>query len=412
MDCRATDRAGKSPPLGLLLALLLAVGVATGCDRESPAGDDGDLTVAIDTIGGIIRVTNTGTPPEWQLVPVVSIGPKSLAETGAPEEFGQVNSATLGPDGTVFVADGLNREVRVFGLDGVHLRTFGRNGAGPGEFRSLYSVAWVGDRLLTLDPSLGRIGEFSAQGEWLGQQRIEGGYSGSPADIRFSPVGPDRIFRIGLRRRPTGLESVFVGHDSRGETGDSLPQLQAPPGRPGSIVCEYNGGWITVFDIPFGPRLVQHPGAGAVMYSAMTNAYRIAVTRRTGDTLRVIERTLAPEPISDEEWATGNREFEELRAERPDAACDPRRPSRPETKSFIKDIFVAPDGMLWVELIRTAGNRWEFFDREGHLLGSVPAPSRKERAAPAFRGDHLVTIRQDSLDLDHVEVWRIERTWR
>ena len=411
MDCRATDRAGKSPPLGLLLALLLAVGVATGCDRESPAGDDGDLTVAIDTIGGIIRVTNTGTPPEWQLVPVVSIGPKSLAETGAPEEFGQVNSATLGPDGTVFVADGLNREVRVFGLDGVHLRTFGRNGAGPGEFRSLYSVAWVGDRLLTLDPSLGRIGEFSAQGEWLGQQRIEGGYSGSPADIRFSPVGPDRIFRIGLRRRPTGIESVFVGHDSRGETGDSLPPLQAPPGPPAGIFCEYEGG-ISFFDIPFGPQLVQHPGPAVVMYSAMTNAYRIAVTRRTGDTLRVIERTLAPEPISDEEWATGNREFEELRAERPDAACDPRRPSRPETKSFIKDIFVAPDGMLWVELIRTAGNRWEFFDREGHLLGSVPAPSRKERAAPAFRGDHLVTIRQDSLDLDHVEVWRIERTWR
>ena len=269
----------------------------------------------------------------------------------------------------------------------------------------------MGDRLLTLDPSLGRIGEFSAQGEWLGQQRIEGGYSGSPADIRFSPVGPDRIFRIGLRRRPTGIESVFVGHDSRGETGDSLPPLQAPPGPPAGIFCEYEGG-ISFFDIPFGPQLVQHPGPAVVMYSAMTNAYRIAVTRRTGDTLRVIERTLAPEPISDEEWATGNREFEELRAERPDAACDPRRPSQPETKSFIEDIFVASDGRLWVEVIRTAGNRWEFFDREGHLLGSVPAPSRKERAAPAFRGDHLVTIRQDSLDLDHVEVWRIERTWR
>jgi hypothetical protein len=62
-----------------------------------------------------------------------------------------------------------------------------------------------------------------------------------------------------------------------------------------------------------------------------------------------------------------------------------------------------------VEVIRTAGNRWEFFDPDGRLLGSVPAPPQKERAAPAFGVDHLVTIRQDSLDLDHVEVWRVER---
>lgn len=62
-----------------------------------------------------------------------------------------------------------------------------------------------------------------------------------------------------------------------------------------------------------------------------------------------------------------------------------------------------------MEVIRTAGNRWEFFDPEGRLLGTVPAPARKERAAPAFSADHLITIRQDSLDLDHVDVWRIER---
>ena len=129
-----------------------------------------------------------------------------------------------------------------------------------------------------------------------------------------------------------------------------------------------------------------------------------------GDPLRVIERPLPPEPISDEEWAAGNRDFEELLAERPDAECNPRRPSRPESKSFIQSIFIAPDGKLWVEVIRTAGNRWEIFDPEGRLLGSVPAPPRKEDAAPAFNADHLITIRQDSFDLDHVDVWRIEWT--
>ncbi len=393
-------------PFALPVLPVLLAGVAAACASEAPPA--GDLTITTDTVGGIVRVTNTGTAPEWQLTPVVSIGPKSLSDTGAPEEFGRVNSATLGPDEAVFVADGFNDEVRVFGLDGVHRRTFGRNGDGPGEFRSLYSVAWMGDRLLTLDPGLGRIGEFSAEGEWLGQQRVEGSYSGSPAGIRFMPVGSDEFYRLGLRLDPTGVESLFVGHDSRGETGDTLSWLQPPPGPAGFILCRY-GGVITSFPIPFGPGLAQHPGPGTVMYSAMTDAYRIAVTGRNGDTLRVIERPLPPEPISDEEWADGNRDFEELIAERPDAECDPRRPSRPEAKSFIQGIFIAPDGKLWVEVIRTAGNRWELFDAEGRLLGTVPAPPRKERAAPSFGADHLITIRQDSLDLDHVDIWRIER---
>ena len=394
------------PRFALSIVVVLVASVATACGPEAtPAAD---LTVTTDTVGGIVRVTNTGTAPAWQLTQVVSIGPRSLSETGAPEEFGRVNSAALGPDDAVFVADGFNREVRVFGLDGVHRGTFGRNGDGPGEFRSLYSVAWVGDRLLTLDSSLGRIGEFSADGEWLGQQRVEGSFTGSPDHIRFRPVGPDEFYRLGLLRDATGIESVLVGHDSRGETGDTLSWLQPPPGPAGFIFCQY-GEMITSFPIPFGAGLVQHPGPGAVVYSAMTNAYRIAVTRRNGDTLRVIERPLPSESISDEEWAAGNRDFRELVAERPDAECDPRRPSRPANKSFIQGIFIAPDGKLWVEVIRTAGNRWEFFDIEGRLLGTVPAPSRKEGAAPAFGPDHLITIRQDSLDLDHVDVWRVER---
>ena len=78
-------------------------------------------------------------------------------------------------------------------------------------------------------------------------------------------------------------------------------------------------------------------------------------------------------------------------------------PTRPAAKPFIEDLFVAPDGKLWVEVVRTAGNRWEVFDTEGKLLGSVPAPPRREYVVPAFGPDYLLTIRRDSLDLDHVD---------
>ena len=79
------------------------------------------------------------------------------------------------------------------------------------------------------------------------------------------------------------------------------------------------------------------------------------------------------------------------------------------TYASIQDLFVAPDGKLWIEVVRAAGNRWEVFDTEGALFGSVPAPPRKEGVAPAFGPDFLLTIRQDSLDLDHIDVWRFGR---
>ncbi len=396
----------RSPRVPLSpLPVTLAATMAVACAQGDSTAETGDLTTAIDTINGVIHVTNAGTPPEWQLTPVVSIGPSSVTEQETPDEFGRVSSVALGPDGTVFVADAANREIRVFGLDGAHLRTFGRQGEGPGEFTSIYSIAWAGDRLLVFDPPLGRIGEFSAEGEWLGQRTTTGGVTGT--GIRFYTVGADEVFRYAIG---SDMESLWVGLDSRGDTGDTLPRLRAPEDLPGAtpaLVCRYEGG-IGFYPHTVGAKFVQQPASGGIMYSAWGYFYRIAVTAAGDDTLWVIERDLPTEPISDEEWAAGSADFEEFRERRPDASCNPRSYSRPERKPFIEEIFVAPDGKLWVEVIRTEGNRWEFFDSEGRLVGSVPAVPYKERTVPVFRGDYLATIRQDDLDLDHVDVWRLE----
>ena len=394
-----------------LLPTLLAATLPAACAEGDSTINPHTLTTTFDTINDVIHVTNSGTPAAWQLTRVVSIGPESVTEEEAPDEFGGVTAVALGPGGTVFVADAVNSEIRVFGLDGSHIRTFGRAGEGPGEFGNIYSIAWVGDRLLTLDPRLGRIGEFSAEGEWLEQRRTAGSISGSPTFIRFFPVGPDEAFRFALS---PDRGSLWVGLDSRGGTGDTVPILTLQGDLPGmikTIICEWDRG-TGYYPHTVGAKFVQHPASGGVMYSAWGYFYRIAVTGADGDTLRVIERSLPAEPVTDEAWAAGSAEYDEARERWPDASCNPRGYTRPERNSFIEEIFVAPDGKLWVEVIRNAGNRWEFFDAEGRLLGSVPAVPHKERTVPVFYADHLVTIRQDDLDLDHVDVWRLERVGR
>ena len=366
----------------------------------------GDLTTTFDTIDGVIRVANAGEPPEWQLTQMASIGPKSLTDTGSRDEFGGVYDVAFGPDQSVFVADAVNHEVRVFGLDGAHRFTFGRSGEGPGEFARLYSVAWLGDRLMALDSQLGRISEFSAEGQFLGQRRIRGGLSGEPGWVRFYPVGADEAYYVTIPLRSTpGRWWEFVGVDSRGETGDTFLQLEGPNAT--MINCEH-GDRISFFGVPFGTKLIQRPGPGGVMYSALTDAYRIALTSAYGDTVRVIERSLPPEPISDEEWAAGNSDYRALRDTFPLMRCDPSRPGRPGAKPFIEAIDIASDGKLWVEVVREAWNRWEIFDTDGRLLANLSAPARGH-LPPTIGTDHVLTVRKGNFDLDHVDVWRIER---
>lgn len=259
-----------------------------------------------------------------------------------------------------------------------------------------------------------RVGEWSGEGEWLGQRRTRGRITGWPGP-QFYPVGPDELYRRALGSAyetsfGTALRSLYVGLNSRGETGDTLPEL--PDESTSAIFCESAQGILKGFTIPFAPSLLEHPGRGGVMYSALTSDYRIAVTRNHGaDTLRLIRRPLPAEPVTDAEWEERTREFEEWRAENRSAECEPSGPTRYATKPILGPFYIATDGKLWVLVRRAAGDRWEVFDAGGRLLASVPAPPHKATGvAPAFGpSDHLLTIRRDSLDLDHVDVWRLER---
>ena len=380
--------------------------VAVACDQQNPTSETGDLLTTIDTIDGVIHVTNTGTPPQWGLTRVASIGPKTLAAAEAgPEEFGSVSTAAIGPGNEVFIGDRHYYEVRVFGPDGRHLRTFGRDGEGPGEFGDITSLAWVRDRLLALDLVVGRITEFSSDGEPLGQRMAPGRWGGSEA-LRLYPVAADEAYSVGAFFDANGMSMVYVGQTGRGETGDTLAPREAPWDQRG-ITCEYNGGWISFCEIIYSPKLVQHPGPEAVMYEARTDMYRIAVTRGD-DTLRIIDRVLPAEDLGDEEWESATERFETFLRDTPGAECEPRRPTRPPIKPYINEIFIDSDSRLWVEVIRTEGGRWELFDPEGRLLAGLPLHGWKRHTVPAFSSDHMVTIRQDSLDLDHVDVWRID----
>lgn len=413
----ARPRAGRPRNLNWALA---AIVVAAGCDGSgesaAPAGLRQPLATTVDTVGAWVRVVNSGNPPEWNLALVASVGPGPDMGEATPGDFGEAVSVALGPgEDEVYVADRQNCEIRVFGVDGTHRRTFGRCGEGPGEFSPFfYSIAWIGDKLLAFDFGGGRIGEFAADGDWLGQRQVLG-MMGGGATFAFYPAGSGNAYAMALtgglddesnRFGGRRLASAYLGHDAAGETPDTVFPL-SPPENSGSVTCEWGEGYISFFANPYAARLLQHPAAGGVLYSAMSNEYRIAVTRGN-DTLRVIERELPPEPVSDEEWNALSNRFDAWLDEKPGASCEPGSPRRPAAKPLLEGLFFDAAGRLWVEVARTGGARWELFDVDGRLLAQAPAGERKATAFPALGAGRVATVRQDSLDLDHVDIWRIE----
>ena len=78
---------------------------------------------------------------------------------------GRVSSLVESPDGTVFV--GGSTEVLVFDPDGAYRGEIGRQGDGPGEFRSLTGLGMHGDTLWTGDAMSGRVTRFLSDGSLL-----------------------------------------------------------------------------------------------------------------------------------------------------------------------------------------------------------------------------------------------------
>src|SRR5687768_7282948 len=70
----------------------------------------------------------------------------------------------VGPDGSIYSLHYQERAVRRFDASGKLIRKFGREGAGPGEFRHTASMNWRGDTLYVFDSGQRRFNYFTASG--------------------------------------------------------------------------------------------------------------------------------------------------------------------------------------------------------------------------------------------------------
>jgi hypothetical protein len=372
--------------------------VAAGCGGGS--APVASLTITVDSSGPTRVIRIAGEPPVWRLDSLARIGSLDVG----PQAFNRVRSLLLDAAGRVYVVDNGNRAVLVFGPDGEFERQLGREGAGPGEYRDPYSLAWLGDTLALLDPRNARLALFLRDGSWAGSWRASV-ITGAPSLVRLYRMGTAGFASFDLQRTEGPSERVFVRWSARTPAGDTVPFLMGP--QAAGVQCASAGLGIGFYSNPFSPRLVQTPAPDGTIAAAVTDRFRLAFITPAGDTVRIIERATDPPRLTDDDWRPVDSSFRAFREQWRGATCTPAGLDRPTHRPALRDLFYDHDDRLWVEVAVPGGFRFEVFDAGGRLLGALPAPPRLPSVEPSVVAGRLAVVEADNLGVQYVRIFRI-----
>jgi hypothetical protein len=379
-------------PLSLLLA-------SVACNGSDSGGGTGE--VVVDSAGAFPVVTVRGDSPRWTA--------RHLFTLGTPDsgtiEFGSVRSVLLDPSGTLVVVDSRNRRVLEFDSTGSLVRQVGRDGAGPGEYREPYSVAWLDRGLAVLDPVSPRLSVFGPGDEWHSWpvQPITGGQV-----VRLYRT-PPAFWSMGIRPAGNTSQRLFIRWDASGPR-DTIVAVDQPGDLDRGAMCEVPGGGITFFSAPFAASFLQVPTADGTRIVARTDAYRMAWLDPGGnDSTRLLVREVSPGTVSDAEWTASLADWQKHTSRFGTSGCDRTSFARKPVKPVVSWIFQDELGRLWVEALTSNGTRYDLYDPAGLPIATITGLDPSGGIDPSATRDRIALAGEDASGVPVVRVYRIER---
>ncbi len=392
----------------LFPALLLVSGGCGSSEGRASSAWSG----TIDTLpSGQIVVSNPTTPvwragDEWRVVEEIRIG---TLEGDGPDMFGDITSLEVDPEGRIWILEGQAQEIRVFGPDGRHVRTVGRQGGGPGEFaRALQIRRGPDGNMWVIDPQNNRISVLDSAGTYLEGKQTPGGYIIIPwpggfdaAGNYYSPVPlpSDGAFSMGLMR----LDSSFTPIDTVAIPRD-------PVERERFEIRREDMRWLR--SIPFTGGFDWRLAPSGTLWGMLTGEYRLFQLSLTGDTLRTITREFTPLPVTDADMDRARENLESFI--RNGGKVDWSK--IPSTKPATEDFFFDDEGNLWVAPVTTQeddGQLFDVFDPDGRFLGTLRTPfPLATYPVPIIRNATIYGITEDELEVPYVVRARIEKGGR
>lgn len=396
-------------------AVPAAVLLLFGCGGEAPPAAGG--VVITDSAG--VRIVRSEGPvwtseTAWRLSdePAVVIG----VIDGAPGDqlFDVVDAARL-PDGRILVGNRGSSELKIYDARGGHLRTFGRDGEGPGEFRMLSSVHADGDSVFVWDQRDQRLSVFSAE-------------SGFVRSLSLTPAGEGSLPRFDARfadgtilsRQQTFVSSEIEDASVQGSAATYMRYSAA--GAPMDTIGTFrgsrsllkffdSGGGLSVLTIPYEPA-TRITAAGNAVYEGDGEDYEIRRYRADGTLDRIVRRPFASRPVTsammrahfDEEYGRFEDQPDYFDSVREGYEAMPLA----ERLAAFDRLHVGADGVVWTRNYPLPGettHTWSVFDPEGVWLGEVGVPAMVTvyEVGPGF----VLGRQLDELDVERVVVFEV-----
>jgi hypothetical protein len=347
------------------LIVLLALLAAAACGEQL---EFADWTGPVPQEGAVVEYA-AATAEEREGNRIELIEDLVIAPRGDDPNYAFYRPGDVKADanGRMYVLDGGNHRIQVFDADGEYIRSLGKEGGGPGEFRSVGGFSQMrlvigDDRVIVYDGALSKIATWDMEGNHLGDVAISGTRFN---DLLAGLAGGSIVAVVRVNEEREGVEdasSRTVGAFSiRGQLEHEYVNLPAPG--------NFRVG-----------RIGLAPPTGAPRFAATPDG---SVFATTGDEYQV----LAFDPGGSPRWALrvaherGSFTDEHrdaiasmLRSNFPDDA-DPMDAEWPDRVGSISHLFVDGHGHLYVT---------------GFVVPYVPAPERLDVDVFSADGERLL----------------------
>ncbi|MFC1660674.1 hypothetical protein ACFL3S_04280 [Gemmatimonadota bacterium] len=346
----------------------------------------------------------------WRLSdePLLIIG---VAEGAEEYEFYDVISALRVNGGEIAVACRGSNEVRFFDSGGTHLHSVGREGGGPGEFRTMFYMWRLGsDSLAVFEYGNARVSVLKDDGQF-GRTVSFHQVPGRPTPIPVGPfsdgsflgrahmLGDEEAVSEGVHRGTV----LFVRWSGEGQLLDT--EVPRPDGE------RYHGivsGRSIMRSPPFGREFSVVTSSDSWYYGSM-DQFEIEEYSPEGDLIRIIRREVENRRVTPElegelrHWAL--EQYGGMPAPVLDFILSMPIPGT--TPAHGTDIVTDDDGNLWIPEYRlpTEQPSWTVFDPKGRFLGVVDTPANG--FLTDIGSDFILGVWQDELDVEQVRMYRI-----
>ena len=391
------------------IACLRSAAVLLLCGVVACAEGDAGIPLVVQRDSAGVRIVEAlrplwGDSSLWRIDPdpVVDL---TLSGAGPAHEFYGAGSMKERPDGSLMIADGSSREVRVFSATGEFQGSFGGEGDGPGEFRSLRRVENAGDTLLAFGdarvtvvaPDLSVVRTFRVDRFTTDLHYLDGG---AVLPELNRPVLP-QVGLTGLVWRPEPL----VLFDLRGTLIDSIGET-----RGNEVYVSRGDEYRTI--APFFGRASRIAVHGRRILRGSSETMQVEELDMSGNLLRILripdyplaldDATVAAERAAILDGVPPGHFFRGVLEEAPAS----------RTRPAFADILVDPSGAVWLELHRGESERdepeeWLVLDADGTWLGTVRIPDRFTMSDITMNA--VLGVRWDELDIAHPQVLRLTR---